>query len=128
MAILGIGTDIIEIARISDILSKGYKFLERLLTPNERKHLESIGMKQESVASMWCAKEAVAKALGTGIRGFEMKDIEILHDELGKPLVKLHANAEKTAERLGAGDVSLSISHCRDYAVAMCVIEKRGVI
>lgn len=128
MAVLGIGTDIIEIGRISDILRRGDKFLDRVLTSKERKHLESKGMKQESVASMWCAKEAVAKALGTGIRGFEMRDVEILHDELGKPLVMLHDNAAKTAQRLGAGDISLSISHCRDYAVAMCVIERKGAL
>lgn len=125
MAVFGVGTDIIEIERISDILSRGDRFLERVLTANEREYLRERGMKHESVASMWCAKEAVAKALGTGIRGFEMKDIEIIHDDLGKPAVLLHSGASETAERLGAGSILLSISHCRQYAVAMCVIEKR---
>lgn len=125
MAVFGVGTDIIEIERISDILSRGDRFLDRVLTANEREHLRERGMKHESVASIWCAKEAVAKALGTGIRGFQMKDIEIIHDDLGKPAVLLHSGASETAERLGAGSILMSISHCRQYAVAMCVIEKR---
>ena len=125
MAVFGVGTDIIEIERISDILSRGDRFLDRVLTANEREYLRERGMKHESVASMWCAKEAVAKALGTGIRGFEMKDIEIIHDDLGKPAVLLHSGASETAERLGAGRILLGISHCRQYAVEMCVIGKR---
>ncbi|MGL5256047.1 MAG: holo-ACP synthase [Proteocatella sp.] len=123
MAIVGVGTDILEINRISDILNKSDRFLYRVFTDNERTYLEKKGSKAESVAAFWCAKEAVAKALGTGIRGFELKDIEILHDELGKPIVQLHNNAKLFSHKLGIGNIQLSISHSDNYAVAFCVME-----
>ena len=123
MAIVGVGTDILEINRISEILKKSDKFLYRVFTDEERAYLEEKSLKPESVAAFWCAKEAVSKALGTGIKGFELKDIEILHDELGKPIVRLHNNAKLLSHRLGIGNIQLSLSHAQSYAVAFCVME-----
>lgn len=123
MAIIGIGTDILEVKRIADILSKGDGFLKRVFTENECAYLKTRGMKPESVAAFWCAKEAVSKALGTGIRGFQLKDIEISHSELGKPLVILHGPARLIANNLGIGNIQLSLSHSDLYAVAFCTAE-----
>lgn len=123
MAIVGVGTDILEINRISDILNKSDRFLYRVFTDKERAYLEGKCLKPESVAAFWCAKEAVSKAFGTGINGFELKDIEILHDELGKPIVRLHNNAKLLSHRLGIGNIQLSLSHAQNYAVAFCVME-----
>ena len=124
MAVFGVGTDIIEIERISDILSRGDRFLDRVLTANEREYLRERGMKHESVASMWCAKEAVAKALGTGIRGFEMKDIEIVHDDLGKPDFSYSPELAAWLDERHL-TVHLSISDEREYAVAYVIAEQR---
>ncbi|MGB5824621.1 MAG: holo-ACP synthase [Proteocatella sp.] len=123
MAIIGIGTDILEVGRISDILGRGERFLKRVFTENERRYFESRGMKPETVAAFWCAKEAVSKALGTGIRGFELKDIEISHNELGKPIVFLHGNAKLIGKNLGIENIQLSLSHSDMYAIAFCMVE-----
>lgn len=123
MAIVGVGTDILEIDRISKILEKNNRFLYKVFTDNERAYLEGKGLKPESAAAFWCAKEAVSKALGTGIKGFELKDIEILHDELGKPIIQLHNNAKLLSHKLGIGNIQLSLSHSEKYAVAFCIME-----
>ncbi len=78
-------------------------------------------MKAESIAGNFAGKEAVVKALGTGLRGFQWTDIEILRDELGKPVVYLHGGAKKVANDLGISQVMMSISHCKTYAVANSV-------
>jgi len=123
MAIIGIGTDILEVDRIADILKRGDRFLKRVLTEGELQYFEVKGMKPETLAALWCAKEAVSKALGTGIRGFELRDIEISHNELGKPIVLLHGNAKLLGENLGIENIQLSLSHSDMYAIAFCVIE-----
>lgn len=113
--ILGIGTDIIEISRIERLMKES-GFLSRCFTDAER---EYIGSSTQSSAAMYAAKEAYSKALGTGIRGFSLTDIEILHDSLNKPYIK----AYNAALRENC-NILLSLSHCREYAVAYVVIEK----
>lgn len=114
----GIGVDIIEIDRIEKAMNKTDRFLTRLFTERERAYFMTKNMKAESVAGNFAAKEAVVKALGTGLRGFQWTDIEILRDELGKPVVYLHNGADQTAKDLGISQIMLSISHCKTYAVA----------
>ncbi len=123
MAIIGIGTDILEIERISNILSRGDAFLERVFTQKERQYFEEKGSVTQSAAAFWCAKEAVSKALGTGFRGFGLKDIEVSHNDLGKPVVLLHGNARLLGEVLGIANIQLSLSHSDIYAIAFCVVE-----
>ncbi|MFA6941693.1 MAG: holo-ACP synthase, partial [Clostridiaceae bacterium] len=79
--------------------------------------------KANSLAGKFSAKEAVSKALGTGIRGFSFKDIEILKDNPGKPYVILKNNAEKLASSFGNYSISISISHSRENAVAVAILE-----
>lgn len=117
----GIGVDIIEIERIKKAVEKSDRFVERLFTENEIEYFKSKNMKPESIAGNFAAKEAIVKAMGTGIRGFKWTDIEVLRDELGKPVVLLHNEARNVANQYGISQIMLSISHCKEYAVANSV-------
>jgi holo-[acyl-carrier protein] synthase len=115
--IKGIGIDIIELDRIRKSM-ENERFLDRVLTPNERNLLK--GLKGESrrvefVAGRFAAKEAFAKAMGTGIGKLSFQDIEIINDEKGKPIV--------TVSLLDKMNIFVSISHSKEYAVAQVVLE-----
>ena len=123
--IVGIGTDIIEISRIKSAMEKpGHSFLERVFSDKEIEYLQKNNLSLQSTAGNFAAKEAVMKALGTGLRGFKLQDIEVLRDELGKPYVVLSHNAKKIAEERNIQKIHLSISHCKEYATAFAVAEK----
>ena len=92
MNIFGIGIDIIEINRIENVLERTPRFLERNFTEKEIDYFKQKNFKSESIAGNFASKEAISKAIGTGIRGFRLKDIEILRDELGKPIVNTYNN------------------------------------
>ncbi|MBM7833912.1 holo-ACP synthase [Clostridium sardiniense] len=121
--IIGIGTDIIEIARVEKAIDRNSKFLEKMFTEREIEFLRSRNFKGETVAGSFAVKEAVSKALGTGIRGFAFNDIEVLRDLLGKPEVTL---SEKIINNLNISSVNIhaSISHNLDTAIAFVVIEE----
>ncbi len=121
--IIGIGTDIIEIQRIERVISKTPRFYETIFTDKEKEYYISKGRKVENLAGAFATKEAVSKALGTGFRDFSAGDIEVVHNELGKPEVNLYKEAKKLSEKLGATNIHLTISHCQTYAVAYVVIE-----
>ena len=111
---IGIGTDILEIARLEKaLLRSGGKFLEHILTPDERKIAENKGRAvTDFYAGRWTAKEAVSKMLGTGIgKDCSFQDINILNNEKGAPYVILSGAAKKTAETLGITKIHISISH-----------------
>lgn len=112
-----LGCDIIEINRIAKSIDKfGENFLRHILSESEIDLYNKKGKKAEFVSGRFAAKEAVSKALGTGIgRGYSFTDIEILSDELGKPCVYLHG---KRAEH-----IEVSISHSRDNAIAVCLMK-----
>lgn len=114
----GIGTDIVEIGRIGQNMNE--KFLSRIFTEKERAH---IGGKSHRAAGIFAAKEAVSKALGTGIRGFGWHDIEILKKESGQPFVRLHGKAAVLALEQGIERIEVSISHCRTYATAVALVQ-----
>jgi holo-[acyl-carrier protein] synthase len=116
---LSVGVDIIEIERIEAVLRRhGERFLQRVYTPAERAYCRE---RVPELAARFAAKEAVSKALGTGLRGIAWKEMEILGDERGKPLVRLHGRAKARAEELGLSEFAVSLSHSRDYAVAFVV-------
>ena len=122
--ILGIGTDIIEIERIAMAISRhGDRFLNRIFTPKEqeyafRHHAQSTA----TFAGRFAAKEAISKALGTGIReGVSWKSIEILNDSFGKPIVHLSNTLIITNREIQQLQILLSISHCKMYATAFAV-------
>lgn len=116
---LATGVDLIEIARIDEVVSRhGKHYLERVFTPAE---LEYCGKRAESLAGRFAAKEAVAKALGTGIGDVSWTEIEILGDEQKAPKLTLHGRAESKAKELGLTSWSVSISHSQSHSVAFVV-------
>ncbi len=119
--IKGIGIDIIEIDRIRQAVTKNNRFIDRIFTVNEKEIFEEKNYLPHTIAGFFAAKEAVAKALGTGIRNMEWKDIEILKDPLGKPYVKLHNNARDLAYSMNIDKVLISISHSKENAVAQAM-------
>ena len=125
--IIGIGVDIIEIERVRQAIQNNKNFLSKLFTEKEIDYFISRKMNSEVIAGNFAAKEAVSKALGTGIRGFSFKDIEILRNELGKPEVILHNGAKSIGNKLVGNNnslrVHLSISHNNSSAIAYSVLE-----
>ena len=120
--IIGIGTDIIEIKRIKLAVEKEkVDFLSRIFTESELDYFNTISKNINTIAGAFAAKEAVMKAFGTGLRGFNFTDIEIIRDELGKPEVKLYNNAKQLADTKNIKEIHLSISHCKEYATAYVV-------
>lgn len=122
--IVGIGTDIVEIKRIEKAVEND-RFLRRNFTAAEIELYEMRRKKANVLAGCFAAKEAVAKAFGTGFCGFEPIDVEILRDDAGKPYVNLYGEAEKIRKELDVGNVFVSISNCDNYATAFVVMEKR---
>ncbi|HHQ4318841.1 holo-ACP synthase [Clostridium perfringens] len=125
--IIGIGVDIIEIERVRQAIQNNKNFLSKLFTKKEIDYFISRNMNSEVIAGNFAAKEAVSKALGTGIRGFSFKDIEILRNELGKPEVILHSGAKLIGNKLIGNNnslrIHLSISHNNSSAIAYSVLE-----
>ena len=123
--IFGIGTDIIEVARIEKITAKGPQYLETIFTEKERDYCEAKARKSEHYAGRYAAKEAFLKALGSGWRdGLAFCDIEIINDELGKPQIFLHGEVKKYFDQHQIRHISTSISHVKAMAIAVVVLEK----
>ncbi len=118
-----IGVDIIEIARIEKAVARwGQTFLRRIYTDPE---LGLCHEKPESLAVHFAGKEAVMKALGTGRRGVSWREIEILSEPSGKPLVHLQGKAQNRANTLGLNNLAISLSHSRANAIAFVVGETK---
>lgn len=115
------GVDLIEIERMRDAIERhGDHFLRRVFTASE---IDLCGGRVESLAARFAAKEATAKALGTGIwrAGIGWTDIETLRNELGAPLLYLHGAAAKRSEQIGVKEWSISLSHDRTSAIAFVI-------
>lgn len=121
--IVGVGTDIIEIERIKRAILNTKNFVSKAFSDNEIALFESKGYRAEVIAGNFAAKEAISKALGTGIRGFRLKDIEILRDNLGSPVAFLKGKAINIAESKGVVNIHITISHDRSNAIAFAVLE-----
>ncbi|MEL7568239.1 MAG: holo-ACP synthase [Dehalobacterium sp.] len=122
--IYGLGTDIIEISRINKAAQRE-SFLKRVFTEKEIALCRERHNFYASLAVRFAAKEAVSKALGTGFQGLKWREIEILSDSLGKPLVTLHGGARELAGRLGITNLEVTVSHSRDNAIAFCAAERK---
>jgi holo-[acyl-carrier protein] synthase len=115
------GVDIIEIPRVRQVIERyGQRFLDRVYTPGEIAYCRG---RPPNLAARFAAKEATMKALGTGTRGVGWKDVEVVRHESGAPSIQLHGRAKRRAQRLGVLEVSLSLSHCQEYAVAFVVMQ-----
>jgi holo-[acyl-carrier protein] synthase len=120
--IIGIGTDIIEINRIEKVMMRTSSFIEKSFTSNEIEYFKLNGLKGNVIAGNFAAKEAISKALGTGFRGFGLQDIEVLRDELGKPVVNLSHKIYKLLD-IKEFNMHVSISHSKENAIAYVVME-----
>ena len=119
MSIKGIGTDIIEISRIKEVLErKKDAFLKKVFTKNEIEYSKKFKDPTPHLAARFAAKEAVSKALGIGLGKISFLDIEVLNDEKGKPNLKL---SKKLIEEFSSPKIEISLSHCNEYAVAFAI-------
>lgn len=121
--LIGVGCDVIEIARVAKAMERR-AFVERVYAPEEIAYCEGRGKQAaSSFAARFAAKEAVLKALGTGLRGGELTEIVITNDDLGKPSVQLRGYHAELAAKLGVKNIALSMSHSRVAALAYVVME-----
>ena len=115
------GVDIIEIKRVEKVaLSYGDRFLKRIYTDDEIKYCRG---RAPQLASRFAAKEAVMKALGTGIRGVGWRDVEVTRKRGMAPDIKLHGRAQKRASQIGLKGLAISLSHSKEFAVASVIGE-----
>lgn len=123
MRIIGHGIDIVEIDRVMRMLDQhGDRFLERCFTEGERGFTAGRRRRDEHLAARFAAKEAALKALGTGWRsGIAWTDVEVVSLPSGQPTLRLHGQAQRTAEEMGITDWSLTLSHTATYAVASAI-------
>jgi holo-[acyl-carrier protein] synthase len=123
--VVGLGLDIAEIDRIeAAIVRYGAPILDRLYTPSEVAYCESYKNRYERYAGRFAAKEAAMKALGTGWRhGVRWRDIEVTREPSGKPTLRLEGVARAFADRLGVKNISLSITHSGNFALAEVIFE-----
>lgn len=121
--ILGLGTDIVEVARIERMIEDhGDHFLQRVFTAGEIEHCRPRREAAQHFAGRWAAKEAVMKALGTGFtKDVGWTDIDICVRPSGQPYVTLHNNARNYANGMGIGEILVSISHTKNIATATAV-------
>lgn len=116
----GIGTDITECVRIAQMIEKhGELFLTRVYTQQEIAYCSARKAATQHYAGRWAAKEAVLKAIGTGwSRGIHWTDVEVVNAVGGKPSIVIGGAARQVCDQRGIGEILISISHCRNYAVA----------
>jgi len=123
--IIGIGSDIVKVARIEKLLDRaGSRFSGRIFTPEEIAYAEARARPEIHFAARFAAKEALAKALGCGFRdGLEWRDIEIRNDAAGRPGFLLHGQADRLCRDLGVARAWLTLSHEQEFALAFVVLE-----
>ncbi|ATV06988.1 holo-ACP synthase [Fusobacterium vincentii] len=120
--IVGIGNDIIEIERIEKAISKE-SFKNKVYTQRELENIEKRGDRVETYAGIFSAKEAISKAIGTGVREFSLTDLEILNDDLGKPYVVVSEKLDKIIKSKKEDyQIEISISHSKKYVIAIAII------
>lgn len=116
------GVDIIEIQRVARAYHRRPRlFIKRFFSERESRQLVGWKHVEKHLAARFAAKEAVFKVLGTGLGEVSWPDVEILSRENGEPFVQLHGTAALRARKLGISEIVVSLSHCRDYAVAQAV-------
>lgn len=121
--IVGVGCDIIEIERIARAI-KSESFIRRVFTAEEAAYCQRRGQQAAaSFAARFAAKEAVLKALGTGLREGSLQEIAVANDALGKPLVQLSGHFAALSRQLGVKNIQISLSHSRNFAVAYVIME-----
>ena len=124
--IFGIGTDIVDVSRMKKWVDSG-SLIERFFNKKEGKDFKSVSKACEYYANRFAAKEAFSKALGTGLSGFDLKDVFVLNDENGRPFVVLENSAEKIFKKMcGNSKIHISLSNEKQFAVAYVIIESEN--
>lgn len=125
MSILGVGSDIVAVARIGDLIDRyGDRFLDRCFRPEEKEYITSRGRgAAHSAAARWAAKEALLKALGMDVEIIPYRDIEVVRDPAGPVSLRFHGRAALAVDQSGAARWHLALSHERDYATATVILE-----
>jgi len=122
--IYGIGTDIIEVGRIQKVMERDIGFRDKIFTPGEIAYCETKKYKYENYAARFSVKESFLKAIGTGWRfGIRFADIEVYHDELGKPFIRVHGKAKELTTSLSISKIHVSLSHLKELATAIVILE-----
>jgi holo-[acyl-carrier protein] synthase len=119
--IVGVGTDLIEIERVTKAIKRNDRFLNRMFSDDEQAYFALRKFYMPTIAANFAGKEAVLKVFGTGIRDMAWREIEILRDELGKPYVRLSGRALGKAQELGIDEFQISLSHSKENALAFAI-------
>ncbi|MDQ1272455.1 MAG: holo-[acyl-carrier protein] synthase [Planctomycetota bacterium] len=118
-----VGIDIIEIKRIERLFSANEDFLRRIYTEKEVEYCKQKKNKYQHFAARFASKEAMFKALGTGwVGNMKWTDIELLNDEMGRPYLNLYGSVKEMAEKKHIDNISVSLSHCKEYAIAQVLL------
>ena len=120
MDIVGIGVDLVDVARVASILERRKTFVERVFTPPEIAYCERQANPAESYAARWAAREACRKALG-GVRDMRWHDVRVDRAPTGAPALVLEGAVKARADRLGVTEVKVALTHERRMAAAFCV-------
>lgn len=125
MAVIGVGIDIVDVRRVQRIATEhGERFLKRVFSDEELSYCMRFADPFPHLAARWAAKEAIAKALGTGFSsGVTWKSISIIHTPKGEPVAVLEGNAQKLARSLSVRKIWVSLSHTQAYAAAVVIME-----
>lgn len=122
--VIGCGTDLIETGRIKDAVEKWQEaFLQRVFTAREIAYSMKRRFYEEHLAARFAAKEAVLKAFGSGFSAANLKDVEIVNDEHGRPQVILNGPMEALRQQRGIGTITVSMTHTRNYAHAVALLQ-----
>ena len=122
--IYGTGIDIIEVIRIQKVMERDIGFRDKIFTPGEIEYCETKKNKYQHYAARFSAKESFLKAIGTGWRyGIRFADIEVFHDELGKPYIRVSGKAEELISGLSISKIHVSLSHLKEMATAIVILE-----
>jgi holo-[acyl-carrier protein] synthase len=124
--IIGIGTDIVEVQRLQQAVERfGHRFIRRVFSENEIKYSEGKVNRFQHLAVRFGAKEALLKAMGTGLRGGILwHEIEVRNDELGKPKIFCHGKCLEKLNELGVKHIHVSLTHTEKYGIANVILEK----
>lgn len=126
--IIGTGIDLVKISRIEDIIfEKENSFLNKIFTEEEKKYIYGKNKSPETIAGMFAGKEAVSKVLGTGLSKVGWKDIEIGHNLKNKPYINLYGEAIRISDELSIDNIHISISHEKEYAIAIAIGESNYI-
>ena len=123
MKIIAHGIDLVDFPRIEAMVARhGHRFMDRVFTAKEQADAEAIKNSAEKLAGRFAAKEAVLKLIGTGWRGkISWRDIEVVNNALGQPIVNLSGEVKRIADEQGIEQLTLSITHTADFAIASVV-------